>query len=229
MSDTFKYHLAELEMARDASAKGHVLPEIPASARRVLDIGCGMGQTLIACNLPEHVHAYGIDCDAEAVLAGMKIAPANMELQVASGEAMPFPDDFFDFIIARVSLPYMNIDKVTHEISRVLRPGGKVWLVLHSYGTLKRRIWKSARTWNVKDVIYCFYILFNTVLVFRCNWQINWKHGRTETFQTVAGMMKKFQKVGMVAKDSSRAPFFIMEAEKTVPRNEATRLQVNPS
>jgi SAM-dependent methyltransferase len=214
LNSVLKYHMAELEIAKDASRKGHLLPEIPKDARFVLDIGCGMGQTLIACNLPGEVYGYGIDCDSEAILAGKKIVPSNIDLRVASGEAIPFPNDYFDFIIARVSLPYMNINQAVHEISRVLKIGGRAWLVLHAHTTLKRRILRSARAFDGKDVIYCLYILINTLLVFRFDRQINWKQNRTETFQTISGMLRKFEKVGMVARNSSKTNFFIIEAEK---------------
>lgn len=214
VNSTLKYHIAELETAKNASSKGHLLPEIPKDARFVLDIGCGMGQTLIACNLPSDVLGYGIDYDSEAILAGRKIVPPNIDLRVASGEAIPFANDYFDFIIARVSLPYMNIDQVVREISRVLKTGGRAWLVLHAHTTLKRRILKSARAFDVKDVIYCLYILINTLLVFKFDRQLNWKKNRTETFQTISGMLRKFERVGMVAKNSSRPNFFIIEAEK---------------
>lgn len=108
----------------------------------------------------------------------------------------------------------MNIDQVVREISRVLKTGGRAWLVLHAHTTLKRRILKSARAFDVKDVIYCLYILINTLLVFKFDRQLNWKKNRTETFQTISGMLRKFERVGMVAKNSSRPNFFIIEAEK---------------
>jgi hypothetical protein len=50
MSDK-DYHLRELEIARSPSDSRRVMPPVLPGIRRVLDIGCDAGQTLIAADM----------------------------------------------------------------------------------------------------------------------------------------------------------------------------------
>ncbi|MCB0205774.1 MAG: hypothetical protein KDH89_13210 [Anaerolineae bacterium] len=67
---TRAYHLHELEIARSLDDSRRVMPEIRPQHRRVLDLGCGAGQTLIASDLPRETWAAGVDVDFDALLTG---------------------------------------------------------------------------------------------------------------------------------------------------------------
>src|SRR5262249_23088820 len=128
MTDSADYHLSELRVALDPSNASHSLPgKLPAGCR-VLDVGCGAGQTLIA--LRHDRLAFGIDRNLDALRLGRTLSSA-IAFSSASGEALPFRDGSFDIVLSRVALPYMRIGLALGEMRRVLVPGGSVWLALH--------------------------------------------------------------------------------------------------
>ncbi len=128
-----EYHQRELAIALDLSNPVRTMPPIvPTKHKRILDVGCGMGQSLLAAQLPSDVEANGVDCDIGAIEAGRRLAAANIKLVCARGENLPFEDDYFDLVFSRVALPYMDINKALRKISRVLKGGGDLWLTLHT-------------------------------------------------------------------------------------------------
>ena len=85
MSDD--YHLEELRIARDATHPRHLLPPEVSAGARVLDIGCGAGQTLIAA-YPERI-TYGLDPDLSALRLG-KLQTQSMRFVCGQAEALPY-------------------------------------------------------------------------------------------------------------------------------------------
>jgi len=213
MNDTVEYHLTELSIARDRSHGSHVMPPIGSRYRRILDIGCGMGQTLIGLDLPADVEAYGVDPDAEAIEAGQGLVAPNIHLSTGSGESLPFADDFFDLAICRVALPYMRVGAALSEMHRVLGPGGDVWLMLHPVEMYTRRAWRSLSKGRVKDAIYCGYILFNGLLFSCVGKQVKFGR-RMESCQTEFGMRRALGRLGFEGVRLQRDPFFVAQGSK---------------
>jgi SAM-dependent methyltransferase len=209
-----EYHRRELDLALDASHPSHSLPPVPLSATRILDIGCGMGQTLVALQLGPAVEAWGVDCDEEAVAAGREIAEGNIHLAVGAGEHLPFPDASFDLVYSRVALPYMDIGIALAEICRVLRAGGKFWAALHPPQMLIRRMREDIAAWQVRDLIFCGFVALNSVWlrVFRRQLRIR---GHCETVQTRAGFEKLLKAAGLEPLPvNTWSDQFIVEAQK---------------
>jgi len=102
---SIEYHHRELAIALDSSDPPGPCPQFFLSTKRILDVGCGMGQSLLAAHLPSDVEAYGVDCDMEAIEAGRRIAPPNIKLTCARGEELPFGGGYFDLVFSRVALP----------------------------------------------------------------------------------------------------------------------------
>ena len=123
MSAGLEYHRRELAFALDATHPSHSLPPVPPAATRILDIGCGMGQTLKALRLDPSIEAWGLDRDVEAIQAGREDADSNIHLVVGSGEHLPFPDENFDLVFSRVALPYMDIPVTLGEIFLCIAAG----------------------------------------------------------------------------------------------------------
>ena len=109
-----------------------LLLEVPERHQRILDVGCGAGQTLVASRLDAQVTAIGIDRDFGALKLGRHI-DGRVSFICARGETLPLASSFFDLVVSRVSLPYMNTRAALSEMTRVLAPGGSVWLALHPY------------------------------------------------------------------------------------------------
>lgn len=212
-----EYHQRELQIALDPSNPARAMPSIiPAKHKRILDVGCGMGQSLLAARLPMDIEAYGVDCDMEAIEAGRRLVSPNIKLLCAEGEKLPFPHEFFDLVFSRVAFPYMDISKALREVSRVLTPGGDLWLSLHPASSVFSRIRHSARTGNLKDVVFSGYILLNGLLFNYFGHQIRF-FGRQETFQTVGGIARAMNRAGLACLPVQPSGHFVMEGQK-LPR-----------
>jgi SAM-dependent methyltransferase len=94
------------------------------SGDRVLDIGCGPGNS---SNLINEIGAEvtGIDFSQKMVDVAIANYP-KITFQQADAENIPIPDNAFDVIIANYVVHHLpNPEKVFSEISRVLQPGGR--------------------------------------------------------------------------------------------------------
>ena len=91
------------------------------SGTKLLDVGCGSAW------LADHFEDYtGVDVSAAAVEAARE--RGRNVLQVAPGDALPFPDAAFDGVVLKDVLEHVPdpVALVT-EVRRVLRPGGRVF------------------------------------------------------------------------------------------------------
>src|SRR6266404_3026997 len=211
-----EYHQSELAIALDLSNPARAMPPILPKHKRILDVGCGMGQSLLAAQLPSDVESYGVDCDIEAIEAGRRLAPPNIKLVCAGGESLPFEDEYFDLVFSRVALPYMDINKALREISRVLKGGGDLWLTLHPASMLFSRAKRSAWGGNLKDIVFCSYVLLNGVLFNWLGTQISFL-GRQETFQTVGGIVRAMKRAGLTRLPVQPSTLFIVQGQKPSP------------
>lgn len=212
-SNTPEYHLAELELARSVRDPRRILPDIPQNAKRILDIGCGAGQTLLACARDGRV-AVGVDYDWEALRLGMSLKVPAL-LTRASGEMLPFQAGAFDFVFSRVALPYMNIPVALEEIARVLQPGGRIWISLHPTSMLS---WSQALS-HPRRTMYELYRLSNTIALHFAGRQFSYplRRSRIESYQTEEGMRRALQGTGFgdIAMKRTRTHFIITARRKT--------------
>ena len=98
---------------------------------RVLEVGCGQGiRTKIMAELSPHAEVIGIDRShamVELTRSGLGAIHDNLSFEHADLYELPFPDDSFDFVYAR--LVFMHLSKplaALRSISRLLKPGGRV-------------------------------------------------------------------------------------------------------
>ena len=102
---------------------------------RVADLGCGAGtDSLIAALMvgPEG-HVTGIDMTpqmlAKARGAAAELGTANIEFVEGEIERLPFADESIDVVISNGVIDLVpDKELVFAEISRVLRPGGRIQL-----------------------------------------------------------------------------------------------------
>jgi SAM-dependent methyltransferase len=176
-----------------------------ASDAKVLDVGCGAGQTLLAA-YPRNA-AFGIDPDLEALRLGTKRCP-GFRFVCGIGESLPFRSGSFDAVMASVSLPYMDIRVALAEIRRVLKPKGVLWILLHPMAIP----WRQAISGNPpKAWLHFAYVVANTACFHLAGRQFRIR-GRCESFQTIWGIRRALRRHHFEEVSASRGDRFVVQA-----------------
>jgi SAM-dependent methyltransferase len=140
---------AENEAVFDAGLERHDRPFFEAAAigvaERVLDIGCGNGQTTReAARRAPHGEALGVDLSSQMIerarLRAAQQGIANAHFLQADAQVHPFDEQAFDVAISRTGAMFFG-DPVAAfaSIARALRPGGR--LVLLTWQEPSRNHW----------------------------------------------------------------------------------------
>lgn len=129
--------LADLENYRAQPFVRTILRHLPVRSR-VLDAGCGTGG-LLRFLKQRGAKATGIDSSPVAIGILRRLAP-DVPAQVASIEALPFPDASFDAYLAIGSweYPMEGPERAAREAARVLTPNGLAFIEI-PYGNVLRR------------------------------------------------------------------------------------------
>jgi len=213
MSEGRAYHEGELEIARSPGDPRRILPTVPPTARRVLDVGCGAGQSLIGLALPPDVAAIGVDRDADALTLGTTWTN-DVCFVCGSGASLPFADQSFDFVFSRVALPYMHVPTPLKEIRRVLSTDGRMWLVLHGPGIVFSQLASAVRGGHAKSALFQSYAAVNGALYHLTGRLLRWPiGGRYESFQT-RRIIPRLRETGFTDIQVESAPHFIVQARK---------------
>ena len=214
MSATEAYHLEELRIARDATHPKHNLPTLLERPRRILDVGCGAGQTLIGSGAATRC-ACGIDPDAQALKLGRRLDD-RLQLALARGEQLPYRDGAFDLVISRVALPYMRIDRALAEMARVLVPGGDAWITLHPIAMTWREVRADLRAAAAKNLVHRAYVLANGALLHFTGreFAMPWRRDAYESFQTERTMRRALERAGFRDVAFERKNAFVATARR---------------
>jgi|CZKX01.1.fsa_nt_gi SAM-dependent methyltransferase len=199
-----QYHLYELEVAQNRSHPAHILPPPSAPSERVLDIGCGAGQTLIAA-YPDRI-SFGIDIDIEALKLGSSLT-TEVFFTCGRAELLPYAGEQFDLVVSRIALPYTNIEASLKEIRRVLRPGGRLWITLFPFSYE----WNSAKARHSVRKLFFVYVLVNSLSFHLFQKQFS-VFGRHESFQTERGIVRALRRTGFGQISITRNRHFLVTA-----------------
>ncbi|MGH9854263.1 MAG: class I SAM-dependent methyltransferase [Blastocatellia bacterium] len=204
-----------MEIARTPGDPRWIQPPLPGDLSAVLDVGCGVGQTLITCELKPDAFVCGVDVDGESLAFGKGLAP-RIHFVRAPGERLPFHDDSFGMAIARVSLPFMNLPVALQEIARVIKPGGHVWFTLHPFNMLRERVGAMVRSMNLNGLVFAIYILINGMWFHLTGRLFRYplRRERIESFQTIGGMTRAMRRAGFEQVRIERGRFFVVTAIK---------------
>lgn len=105
-----------------------VLDQTPQENIRVLDYGCGAGQIVNELRAAK-IDAFGCDVFYEGgdYSKSLEDGILGNAIKRMEDSKIPFDDASFDFVINNQVLEHVeDLDSVLSEISRVLKPGGKV-------------------------------------------------------------------------------------------------------
>jgi ubiquinone/menaquinone biosynthesis C-methylase UbiE len=117
----------------------------------VLDVACGTGHVAL-----EAARAFcdvtGVDYVPELVEVARRRAEAeglDVDFQVGDAEAMPFPDDSFDFVLSAIGVMFTaDHDRAAAELVRVCRPGARIgmanWTPTGFVGQILKTVGKHA-------------------------------------------------------------------------------------
>lgn len=199
-----EYHLEELRIAGDPAHPAHLLPPPISSADRVLDVGCGAGQTMIAA-YPQRV-THGLDPSMSALRLG-RSQTQLVRFVCGKAEALPYADGAFDLVVARVTLAYTDIGASLREIHRVLRRGGTVWMTLHPLSLC----WQQALRANLKGRIFFCYVVLNGLAFHFFQKQFCFFE-RQESFQTEPGIHRALVRAGFHSIQIQRDRQFLVTA-----------------
>ena len=125
----------------------------------VLDAGCGYGQwSLAAARLSECVAAMDLDNKFLPVAKSIfdNLGQGSVKLLEGSTEALPLPDDSVGAIICTEVLYYTDEERTIAEFARMLRQGGRLYILTAGLGyhleyiirALRERRRSSFREWS---------------------------------------------------------------------------------
>ena len=108
-----------------------------APGMQVLDLACGQGVPALdeARQVGASGSVVGIDLSRPAVDLARRFSEAegiaNVTFREGDAEGLPFPDGSFDRVTSRFGAMFFpRLDRTAKEVTRVLRPGGRVaWMV----------------------------------------------------------------------------------------------------
>lgn len=118
----------------------------------LLDIGCGTGSFVRAIeDLVEK--AQGVDLSAGMVAHAQKRSAANGKLSFAKidGPQLPFADNSFDVVTSVLSFRYLDWDPIIAEILRVLKPGGRLFIIDMVAAPVRWRHWPRLLTDKIRQ------------------------------------------------------------------------------
>jgi ubiquinone/menaquinone biosynthesis C-methylase UbiE len=212
--DTVAYHLAELRLVGDPGDPRRCVPNYDCTGWDVLDVGCGLGQTLGASEFARAKSRHGIDVDEKAIELGRSMFP-DLTLTAAGAERIPYEDARFDLVFSRVALPYTNIPVAMAEMARVTKPGGWLWLSLHPWRMESGRFLAALRQLSGKRLIDRTYVLTNSLLFAvsgRCVAR-PWS-GTFESFQFSGRMTQLMRNLAFCEISASTSPHFCISGRK---------------
>jgi ubiquinone/menaquinone biosynthesis C-methylase UbiE len=114
------------------------------AGKKVLEIGYGLG-TMQQAFYDNGGDVHGIDLSTahyQAAQARMQLFDFKTNAVCDNAERLPFPDDTFDFVFSHGVIHHTpKTEEVVDEIYRVLKPGGKVLVMVYHWDSMRVR-WK---------------------------------------------------------------------------------------
>lgn len=112
----------------------------------LLDVSCGSGE-VVRLAAKRGLRAVGVDISEVAARAAQRNVQPSGLIAVSAGEHLPFPEAGFDFVTNIGSLEhFMDPALGVREMARVLRPGGRAFVLVPNTFSLLTNVWIAFRT-----------------------------------------------------------------------------------
>lgn len=116
-----------------------------AGARRVLEVGCGMGE--LAARLVEELGVELVAVDQSERMVELARA-RGIDARLGDVRTLEFPDGSFDCAVAAWMLYHVpDPAQAVGELARVLRPGGRLVAVTNGRDHLSELVRLAGRSW----------------------------------------------------------------------------------
>jgi len=155
------------ELERGTTRKQLDRLNINAAGKKVLDVGCGPGNLLVALSTDTPELLIGVDIDETFLVFGRSQIETLVEkptapptLLRASLPTLPFADETFDLVTCFLVMPHVPDDRrALTELARVLKPGGTLAISGHGFGFPLRYL----KRFRLKPLQ-----MYLTSLIYRC-------------------------------------------------------------
>jgi SAM-dependent methyltransferase len=112
--------------------------------RRLIDVACGRSQLVRLADDPG-LNAVGVDF-AHAPLSQLSRSGRG-QYAAADGQALPFPDDHFDYVTSIGSLEhYPDMTQGVRELARILKPSGTALIYVPNTFSLLNNVYFALKT-----------------------------------------------------------------------------------
>lgn len=144
MSKFYEKYWKDKEVLEDFHYKWPVIKRlIPQEIKiSILDFGCGKGKIIDEIvNINHKADITGVDVSNTALNFAKKKFKKFKFIKIEDGEKLPFNKNSFDFIISSDVLEHVyNTQNVFKELSRVLKPQGRILISVPYNGLIKNTI-----------------------------------------------------------------------------------------
>jgi len=140
------------------TAMDFILKNVPSlQGKTVLDFGCGHGAVFKLLEKKRAKRVFGIDVSETMIKEARKFLNQEKNLSVEDIQKTHFPKAFFDVVVGRFALHYLDsFDKAYKEISRILKPGGTlIFIVNHPFGDSEKK--SSKNYWEKENIVRKLY------------------------------------------------------------------------
>ena len=208
---TIDYHLMELEIALSADDDRRAVPSVGDSDAVIVDIGCGIGQTLVALDCSHSKTCIGIDVDRGALTFGTRRVGHAVRFLCCDAATLAIASGVADLVFSRVALPYTDIPRVIREIRRVLKKEGRVWFALHGRAMACRALQKEIYALNLRRSLYATYVLLNGYVLKYLGFVIPYGRGKYGSWQDMATMRRLLIRQGFAITQCCEGTHMLIE------------------
>ncbi|HAV11409.1 MAG TPA: class I SAM-dependent methyltransferase [Candidatus Moranbacteria bacterium] len=129
---------ADIERGKDDQFVSRITKKFLPLGSKILEGGCGKGAFVYSLKISGY-DAYGIDYAKETIKEINEVMP-DLNISLGNVEGLDFSDNFFDgyWSLGVIEHFFDGYDKITKEMTRVIKPGGYLFITFPYISPLRR-------------------------------------------------------------------------------------------